>query len=152
MITIETCVISRIAGALADSRYVHNRCICMVRSTPSRGAAPSVYLAGPCASWRRPSGLFDPLLELSLMELRDCEELLKVLDSCLSRIKWRLRPLARRRLETGPFFPSPLFIISFYIVLVAFLPGPSKDWIFVVLPGLISAAFYYSRVNFFGLL
>ncbi|THU50571.1 hypothetical protein C4D60_Mb06t21650 [Musa balbisiana] len=100
MITIETCVISRIAGALADSRYVHNRCICMVRSTPSRGAAPSVYLAGPCASWRRPSGLFDPLLELSLMELRDCEELLKVLDSCLSRIKWRLRPLARRRLET----------------------------------------------------
>ncbi|CAD5178919.1 unnamed protein product [Musa acuminata subsp. malaccensis] len=34
------------------------------------------------------------------MELRDCEELLKVLDSCLSRIKWRLRPLARRRLET----------------------------------------------------
>lgn len=119
MITIETCVISRIAGALADSRYVHDRCICRVRSAPSRGAAPSVYLAGPCASWRRPSGLFDPLLELSLMELRDCEELLKVLDSCLSRIKWRLRPLARRRLETGPFFPFPLFLIcsvSFWLL------------------------------------
>lgn len=49
----------------------------------------------------------------------------------------------------GSFFPFPLISYLFYIVLVAFLPGPSKDWIFVVLPGLISAAFYYSRVNFF---
>ncbi|WOK96485.1 hypothetical protein Cni_G05192 [Canna indica] len=34
------------------------------------------------------------------MDLSDCEEMLKVLDSCLSRIKWRLKPSTKRRLET----------------------------------------------------
>ncbi|KAH7685015.1 hypothetical protein IHE45_04G013200 [Dioscorea alata] len=33
------------------------------------------------------------------MEFGDSEEVLKALDNCLSRIKWRLRPSAKRRLE-----------------------------------------------------
>ncbi|KAG0496557.1 hypothetical protein HPP92_001248 [Vanilla planifolia] len=34
------------------------------------------------------------------MEIRDVDELAVLLDSCISRVKWRLRPSAKRRLET----------------------------------------------------
>ncbi|KAF6152180.1 hypothetical protein GIB67_019402 [Kingdonia uniflora] len=34
------------------------------------------------------------------MEIAELEEALKVVNSCVSKIKWRLRPAAKRRLET----------------------------------------------------
>ncbi|XP_020592070.1 uncharacterized protein LOC110032701 isoform X2 [Phalaenopsis equestris] len=37
---------------------------------------------------------------LPQMDIRDAEEILCLLDSCISAIKWRLRPSAKRRLET----------------------------------------------------
>ncbi|XP_020698782.1 uncharacterized protein LOC110111314 isoform X2 [Dendrobium catenatum] len=38
--------------------------------------------------------------ELFRMDIGDAEEILSLLDACISIIKWRLRPSAKRRLET----------------------------------------------------
>lgn len=47
------------------------------------------------------------------MEVAELDEALKVLDSSLSLIKWRLKSQSRRRLEIGPFsihFPLCVFL------------------------------------------
>lgn len=40
------------------------------------------------------------------MEIAELDEALKVLDSSLSHIKWRLKSSSRRRLHIGLFFSS----------------------------------------------
>lgn len=51
-------------------------------------------------------------------EVEEVLEVLKVLDSCIPRVKWRLRAAAKRRLETGPPLCSSAF--SFCVFLSVF--------------------------------
>ncbi|RAL48318.1 hypothetical protein DM860_005742 [Cuscuta australis] len=40
----------------------------------------------------------------------EADEIVRALESSLSRIKWRLKPSSKRRLQTGSFTPSlPLY-------------------------------------------
>ncbi|KAL0918871.1 hypothetical protein M5K25_010917 [Dendrobium thyrsiflorum] len=53
--------------------------------------------------------------ELLPMDIRDAEEILSLLDACISIIKWRLRPSAKRRLETGSTPHASRLFISIFL-------------------------------------
>lgn len=56
-----------------------------------------------------------------MTEAREMDDALKVLDSSLSQIKWRLKFPAKRRLQLGQFllhfmFPLKLSLFQFLVV------------------------------------
>ena len=63
------------------------------------------------------------------MEAEDAEETLKLLDSSLSSIKWRMRPSSKRRLETGlsSFFLSNFAVSSFQYYIRIYTSGSNSN-------------------------
>ena len=50
------------------------------------------------------------------MEIPSSEEILECMSSCLSQIKWRLKPTSKRRLDIGFLLPLSLSIDSFEFI------------------------------------
>ena len=55
------------------------------------------------------------------MEASELDEGMKVLDSCLTNINWRLKPSSKRRLQLG-FLLTSLFSISFFLSSLILIP------------------------------
>lgn len=82
-----------------------------------------LYHTDCCCDWSNPPAPYTNFC-LCVSKMEEVQEVLKVFESSLSLIKWRLRPSSKRRLETGRCLPFSFLFPPFLI----FFPG-SSPWV-----------------------